>query len=350
MHTLLYTKLGRAVVWLFVVLFLFCRRLLAFAEVFDPPTISNPNLFTSHSSVPDVDQTTGAFVHRVPLDIPPAATASRPILRFNTTASSSTMASSATAGRSRFRTSSASIKTGSDRLYTDNYFMSSLGGELATTSTRERVSASLRRRSLHQVHVLRTTRGSRTTRRERSTRSAHRRPRSCTRRRRRAMCTAGCSKKSATANNNYITYCVRARQRHQSNLSEAHHRTPATAQRTASSRSTSRAQRAPIRSRRTSRGFCVRTTDRITEIKASVSGSWVRKYALSYTTGQNGTRSLLASVQLTGRDDLGTELTMPATAFMYSSTTPGYTTHTNPRRVECGAHVAETRTATALPI
>jgi hypothetical protein len=33
-------------------------------EVFDPPTISNPNLFTSRSSVPDVDQSTGAFVHR----------------------------------------------------------------------------------------------------------------------------------------------------------------------------------------------------------------------------------------------------------------------------------------------
>jgi hypothetical protein len=39
----------------------------------------------------------------------------------------------------------------------------------------------------------------------------------------------------------------------------------------------------------------------------------VRKYALLYTTGQNGARSLLASVQLTGRDELGSELTMPAT-------------------------------------
>jgi hypothetical protein len=71
-------------------------------------------------------------------------------------------------------------------------------------------------------------------------------------------------------------------------------------------------------------GFLVRTTDRITEIKASVSGSWVRKYALSYTSGQNGARSLLASVQVTGRDELGSELTLPATAFAYSSTTPGY--------------------------
>jgi hypothetical protein len=40
-------------------------------EVFDPPTISNPNLFTSRSSLPDVDQSTGAFTHRLPLDIPP---------------------------------------------------------------------------------------------------------------------------------------------------------------------------------------------------------------------------------------------------------------------------------------
>ena len=40
-------------------------------EVFDPPTISNPNLFTSRSSLPDVEQSTGAFQHRVPLDIAP---------------------------------------------------------------------------------------------------------------------------------------------------------------------------------------------------------------------------------------------------------------------------------------
>jgi hypothetical protein len=133
MHSLLYTKFGKAVVGILLVLGL--QTTVAFAEVFHPPKISNPNLFTSHSSVPDIDQTTGAFVQRVPLDIPPGRNGLTPDLAL---VYNSQQLDDGIVGYGwsislpyieRFN------KTGIDRLYTDNYFTSSLGGELATTST-----------------------------------------------------------------------------------------------------------------------------------------------------------------------------------------------------------------------
>ena len=66
-------------------------------------------------------------------------------------------------------------------------------------------------------------------------------------------------------------------------------------------------------------GIKVTTNYRITEIKASVNGVMVRKYTLSYSIGSNGARSLLSSIQRTGRDDNGVELAEPATSFEYST-------------------------------
>jgi hypothetical protein len=186
------TNVGRVVVcFLVAAIFLVQPIALAFAEeVFDPPTISNPNLFTSRSSLPDVDQSTGAFVHRVPLDIPPGRNGLTPdlALQYNSQQLDDGIVgygwSLSLPYIERFN------RTGIDRLYTDNYFTSSLGGELATTST-----AGEYRHRFEDGRFMRTrspaTRGSRTTRRERSTRSVHRRRRSCTRRHRRAVCTAG---------------------------------------------------------------------------------------------------------------------------------------------------------------
>src|SRR3989344_784759 len=68
-------------------------------------------------------------------------------------------------------------------------------------------------------------------------------------------------------------------------------------------------------------GFEVETAYRITEVKTSVNGQWVRKYTLSYTSGNNGNRSLLQSVQETGRDENAVELPLPAITFEYASST-----------------------------
>ena len=190
-------------------------------EVFDPADDSRiRNLFTSHSSVPDVDQTTGAFVHRVPLDIPPGRNGLTPELG---TSIQQPATDDGIVGYGwslslpyieRFN------RTGIDRLYTDNYFTSSLGGELATTSTaneyRHRfedgrfIAYTFSNNSwiAYDKKGTKYTFGASTTAQ-------------LSRQRRRAMSIAGCSKKFATATTT-TSRTSTARQRDEPNLPEAH--------------------------------------------------------------------------------------------------------------------------------
>ncbi len=71
-------------------------------------------------------------------------------------------------------------------------------------------------------------------------------------------------------------------------------------------------------------GFTVASKYLITEIQAKVSGSWVRKYTLAYTTGDNKRRSLLSSVTESAQGDTG-ELTFPVHNFFYQSSTTAST-------------------------
>jgi YD repeat-containing protein len=63
--------------------------------------------------------------------------------------------------------------------------------------------------------------------------------------------------------------------------------------------------------------FNVKTNYRINEIQAKVNGTWVRKYALSYTAGDNGARSLLSSITETGQGEDTATIALPATSFTY---------------------------------
>ena len=77
-------------------------------------------------------------------------------------------------------------------------------------------------------------------------------------------------------------------------------------------------------------GFVVTSNYLINEIDMKVSGDWVRKYTLSYTTGDNGARSLLGSITEAGKDGQGVVTTLPATSFSYQHANPGWTaTSTN---------------------
>ena len=98
-------------------------------------------------------------------------------------------------------------------------------------------------------------------------------------------------------------------------------------------------------------GFKVATLYKITQIQTSVNGQWVRKYDLAYTVGNNNNRSLLQSVQETGRDDLGTQLTLPAISFTYSSTSVSFVQN-NPaffEQVANAAHVVNDINGDGLP-
>gem|GEM_PF-3302851 len=73
-------------------------------------------------------------------------------------------------------------------------------------------------------------------------------------------------------------------------------------------------------------GFPVASRYRISEIQVKAGGVWVRTYALGYTTGDAGARSLLASITETGRDEsTGDTITLPPTQFAYQRSAGAWT-------------------------
>ena len=72
--------------------------------------------------------------------------------------------------------------------------------------------------------------------------------------------------------------------------------------------------------------FEVDTDYLISQITAAVNGSTVRQYNLSYSTGSNGSRSLLSSIQENGWDENGVETTEPAMAFGYVNSASSFAT------------------------
>ena len=72
--------------------------------------------------------------------------------------------------------------------------------------------------------------------------------------------------------------------------------------------------------------FLVDTNYRISQIEAYVSGNLVRQYNLSYTTGNNGFRSILSGIQENGWDDNSVEASEPAMTFGYVDATSSFVT------------------------
>ena len=75
-------------------------------------------------------------------------------------------------------------------------------------------------------------------------------------------------------------------------------------------------------------GFLVTTSYRINEIQNKINGIWIKKYTLGYTTGDNGYRTLLGSITESGQDESSNVTTLPATLFTYNTSTPGWTLDT----------------------
>ena len=77
-------------------------------------------------------------------------------------------------------------------------------------------------------------------------------------------------------------------------------------------------------------GFLVGTKERIYEIDAKINGTLARKYALSYRVADNGGRRLMGAITETGRDELGTEISLPPTSFLYQvSTSTGWVSNSS---------------------
>ena len=72
-------------------------------------------------------------------------------------------------------------------------------------------------------------------------------------------------------------------------------------------------------------GFAVNSNYRVSEIDVKVNGTWVRKYVLGYTAGDNGYTTLLGSIAESGENASGTVVSLPSSTFAYQLQTPGWT-------------------------
>ncbi len=71
-------------------------------------------------------------------------------------------------------------------------------------------------------------------------------------------------------------------------------------------------------------GFKIQTNYRVNEIQAKINASWTRKYSLAYTLGDDSNRSLINSIVETGKDESsGLEVSLPATTFSYQNNASG---------------------------
>lgn len=72
-------------------------------------------------------------------------------------------------------------------------------------------------------------------------------------------------------------------------------------------------------------GFLVKSNYRINEIRTEINDAWVRKYNISYTTGDHNFGSFLDSIIESGQDEFGNIITLPAMDFNYTTSVPGWT-------------------------
>src|SRR3989338_2217832 len=307
------------------------------------PTIDNPNLFTYESSAPKVDQSTGALTERIDLEIPPGRnglTHDLALLYNSQQLENGVLGFGWTLSIPYIERLN---KTGSERFYIDNYFTSSMGGELASTTGNEyrhriddgsfiTFTFSNNVWTAYDKNGTRYLFGTTTQSRQAATTSPN-------------NVYKWMLEEVRDANDNFIRfeYAKYDNQIYPSKIYYTGYQSTDgifTVEFATSTRSDALTSYES--------GFNVTTNHRITQVTASVNGSWVRKYTLSYGTGGNGARSLLSSVQETGRDESGNELTVPAISFNYSTSTPQYVSSTNPR-IWNSAHIAADVDGNALP-
>ncbi|MDD5341209.1 MAG: SpvB/TcaC N-terminal domain-containing protein, partial [Patescibacteria group bacterium] len=75
-------------------------------------------------------------------------------------------------------------------------------------------------------------------------------------------------------------------------------------------------------------GFEVTTDYRISQIQTKVNGTWVKKYDIDYTAGDNGARSLIDTITESGQDGQSNVITLPANFFDYQTKTKSWTQDT----------------------
>jgi RHS repeat-associated protein len=318
---------------LFLVLALNATPLTAFASFGGgTPTIPNPTVFSLQKVTPKVDGQTGAFTLHIPIDIPPGRNGLQPDLALDYNSQNNRDGIAGYGWSLSIPYIQRLNKTGSQNLYgTNPYYTSSIDGELATTSSatpnlyRARVddgsfhsytyASSTNSWTVYDKSGTRYLYGS-TTQAQMSSASSI------------SQVYRWMLEEIRDTNNNYVkfVYVKDGNQIYPSQIIYTGNGVtdgPATITFATSTRPDPYIDYRPT--------FKVTTNWRISEIDASFNGSVVRKYLLSYGSGNNGVRSMLTSVQEEGYDDSSNLTTLPAMTFNYVSTstqfyTPGSST------------------------
>jgi hypothetical protein len=286
------------------------------------PTLANPNVFTSESTAPKADGQTGALVQTVPLDIPPGRNGLQPslALKYN---SQNTDDSIVGYGWSLTIPYIQRLnKIGSQALYNYPAFSSSIDGELATSSTSttaymakvddgsfDAYTFSNNVWTMYDKEGTRYTFGASDNAQQNAAASS-------------TQIYKWMLQEIRDTNNNFVRFVY----------------------------AKDSGQIYPIRILYTGNGgtdgifsiafatstrpdpyfdyrplFKVTTSYRVSQITASINGTVVREYNLSYVAGNNGARSLLSGIQENGWDAAhANEVTYPALSLGYISSTTSF--------------------------
>ncbi len=289
-----------------------------------PPTITTANAFSLQSSQPKVDGATGALTQRIVLAIPPGRKGLQPDLALEYNSQRTENGIVGYGWTISIPYIERMNKYGSQDLYTKAFYSSSLEGELATTS----VSTSTPYRAkvdtgaynsyslssdtwvMYDKKGTKYTFGSDSSGRVQSTSSP-------------TLIYRWMLQEIRDTNGNYVkySYVTDSNQVYPYKIVYTGNGVtdgPMTITFSTSTR--------PDTLTSYKEGFNVTTKFRVTQIQADVSGTWTQKYALSYTAGNNGIRSLLSAIQQTGQDEFANQISLPPMTFAYISTsTPFYT-------------------------
>jgi len=283
------------------------------------PTVANPSVFTLQDSKGKVEGATGAFTQHISIDIPPGRNGLQPDLALDYNSQNPEDGIVGYGWSLSIPYIQRLNKTGTNELYGNNpYYSSSIDGELATTTAsttlyRARVDdGSFRSYSFSEntwiVYDKNGTRylyGATSTTRQSATTSP-------------TQVYKWMIEEIRDTNDNYIkfSYIKDGNQVYPYQITYTGNGStdgPATITFATSTRTDVLTSYKP--------SFKVTTSYRISQITASFNGTMVRQYALSYTTGVNGYRSLLSSIQETGRNDTAVDITLPAMSFSYVNNT-----------------------------
>lgn len=303
-----------------------------------PPTVLNPT-FSYQNLYPRVDKSSGAYIQTIPIVVPPGRNGVQPNLAISYNSQRLEDGFFGYGWNINIPYIERINRRGTNNMYTDDYFYSSLSGELASTTVSGQYRAKVEDGSLLSYTV--------TTASASTTWTMY--DKNGTRYTFGITAEARMDNASSTdevfkwmleevrdTNNNFVRY------EYYKNQGQIY---PYKIYYTGSGATDGLFQIEFLRETRPDTltsyetRFYTRTEYRISEIQAKVNGTWSRKYELDYTAGNNGVRSMLSTVTESGRDEItGNTVTLPATTFQYSN----LSTHTltgGPEEVKSPAYV-----------